>query len=420
MKSQITTSAVETDNLTFARVAAGQVCKTPLIPSASPTRQSRWTVNIEREAIYNPDKRTGLFADKVKIGYAARINGSVYGRRYVELETGMADTGSGLINGGVMSSGEVQMLEPKARGPDYRPAPMVVNGPVMGRTISISGEATIKGPLIASDDITISGSATVHGFVQSIHGTVKADRLFSWGLIAGNQLIPTKELSRRGPGVSLGRMVTLLTPTIWVKNEYGGVSMPHPVRILSGPCTSCTDGDILMCQAFADGKCARREQIRALTHADLEKSSDGLLIHDSWRSLRIDHARVQPVSDWISSNIQVFKNFGSVEKMFREEERARYATIEDLSPHIDQEIMSITQQITNISNETVMGDRVGAKVDIRDSVLSRTNLLVEAGQGPGTPQGRYDPFDGPPIKTPADLSPGDGPFPASPARAQKK
>jgi hypothetical protein len=368
-KTQIVTSKVETDDLTYAKVTADQVCKVPLIPAKSPTKQLKWAVTIEKGAIYNPEKRTGIYAETVRIGYSARINSSVYARRLLELEYGAGAKGYGMVLGSVTSSGDVQIIEPRIKMGDFTPKPIIIYGPVIGRRVSIRGQAIIMGPVIGYEKVTIDGRVVVHGIVQSVRGGVQANGLFCHGIVAGNQPVKTAKGSVEKPmGIKLGDKVSVLHPIIWLKSEDGGISMAAPVRIISRVCLNCPPTNLLVCNQFQTKACMRKDQVRSLTQADIMRFSGGLLVNDAWRARSFDAESARAVIERNLDYLAAAKDFNSLWNAFKEDELQGYMTTEDLAP-------KITQEITNIQ-ETIMGDKIGTKVDVKDSVLMRSNIVA--------------------------------------------
>ena len=115
IKSQIVTKAIDSDFLTFIKIAPFQICKAPIIPLQNPSKQLEWAVNIGVGAIYHPDITTGIYGSSIRVGYGARIDGSIYARNSVKLESGVGRNGPTLVFGGVASKGDFLTQGPEKR-----------------------------------------------------------------------------------------------------------------------------------------------------------------------------------------------------------------------------------------------------------------------------------------------------------------
>ncbi len=187
-KAFLTADRIDSDKQTYASITAGQYCMEPLIPYENPIEQLKWNVTFEPGAIYSPKKDVGIFANKVVIKFGCLINGSIYGRHSVKLQSGATKLGPGLINGSVTSKGPITISNPRTGAKGYRPDKIVIIGDIIGNSVEVYGNTSIIGNVIAKKDISIKGESSIQGMVYSHEGNIEIKNSSCYSIIAGNKI----------------------------------------------------------------------------------------------------------------------------------------------------------------------------------------------------------------------------------------
>ncbi len=385
VKAQVTTKAIETDHLRYFKVAPDQVCDESIIPTKEPTRQMDWTVSIGKGAVYNPKIATGIYANVIEIGYGARINGSVYGRSKITIDTGASRIGQTFIYGDVSSPGDIIISAPNKKMRDYKEGSVVVTGNIIGKTIEITSAASIKGNVMAEKDIAISARCTVHGFIYSKNGTVSLEGVSAYGIIAGNKQKPQtegygeREAEPPATGVSIGRGVSLLVPLIWVKNNMRGIpsiTFKEAIRVIDSECADCTINEgregAMRCAEHLQGTC---DKYMVLDDNDIMEYLNGTIASNAWRTCREPESDLEMIAKSIDNTLRQMKNEKEILKTFMADEYGHFMTVGDMASKVEQKISQTIYKGDYIA-QNVVGDVVsGTKVDIKDgsAIISNYN-----------------------------------------------
>lgn len=134
--SNIVRKSVETDDATYATVLPDQTCDKPLIPKSNPIKQLDWKISLGKGCTYLPEE--GIYAKNVEIGYGSWINGSIFGRENITLESGSSSRGGGIINGSVLSEGTVKIKTPEWKKEEFKQDYLYIKGDIIGENINIS------------------------------------------------------------------------------------------------------------------------------------------------------------------------------------------------------------------------------------------------------------------------------------------
>lgn len=352
-----------------ARVIPDQYCDEPFIPGgARPSKpfmeKGGWEIIVGRDAVYNPPKNEGIFGGRVRIECGARVNGCVFGREYIEVESGKSK-GTGIIYGCITSVGEIRIIRPKE---DYSEGCLRIVGDILAKKTRIEGPTIINGNIICERDINISAPTIVYGNIYSKGGIIKLKKSTSaYLLIAGNKPGEEKteegikEIEAKEYGIEIGEKVSLLNPLIWTEN--GKIKLEQDVRLMHFSCDKCAmEGrvkNIFSCPFFIEGSC---KDYPKLTNDDIIEYLHGQIITDSWRTYHDDPVRYDIVSRSMWGAIDSKKAEGDYRSIF-EKDRWRVATVDDLAPKIEQRIEKMFtsgEAATAYGREEALG-RIGEK-----------------------------------------------------------
>ncbi len=212
IKSTVTGKIVETDHLTYARVNSDQFCDTPLVPMKHPTKQMNWDITLGKAVVYNPPKRCGIFGNTIYCGYGSKINGGLYGRSEVVLESGRSEKlGDGLIYGSVASNGTVTVKSPSRS--QYLEGEIMIVGDIVAKRVNIDAPVKILGNIIAQGPIDMNAPSIVHGVIYSKTDRIVVQKTTAAALIAGNSRLKNhiQALSRSGEKLQLALLKELET-----------------------------------------------------------------------------------------------------------------------------------------------------------------------------------------------------------------
>jgi hypothetical protein len=325
-KTIMTQDKIETDDLSFARVLPDQTCIIPLIPMKNPTRQLNWDVNIGKGAVYNPEKPCGVYGRRVKIGYGARINGSVFGLESVELESGLGRLGRGLINGTVASLGDISIREPAKRMEDFKRGGITVVGDIVGTNIRIDSPLVVQGNVVASGSIRLNADSTVFGTIYCKKGPLEVDHATAVQIIAGSG--PTR----------IGADVSVFVP--YIGNCEGDIRIPERLRVITTPCFQCAQKNqgqnYMKCRKHVDGTCKDFFYLGPKDIDDLPGRKK--MVSPAWRIVREPAFDYKKIMEVLSGSIEFRKDRHEMQNIFTEDEFGNLASVEDLAPRVEQHI----------------------------------------------------------------------------------
>ena len=359
IKSQITTDAIETDNLTYVKVAPYQTCKLPLIPLKNPSKQIEWSVNIGTGAIYNPDRKIGIYGHNIKVGYGSRLNGNIHARDCINLEAGCCEKGPTFILGSVSSMNNIFIKKPRNKLDDYSDGSVIINGNVYCKNIEILAPVIIRGNLIAEKNIVIKNNAIISGVIYSKKGKVLIKNATAYSIVVGNSQDPSRILDNDSRikgmkyGLEISGDVELLYPFVWIKNDTNPIKISRPIRVKS-----------------------EKDQSILLDEQDILEYRGGILLSRNWRSTLEPSALYDFINTILDHDLISQKNYETYERLFEVDEDYGYVKIDDtgtkiIHKHISQEFITGDK----IVGEKVMGDKVsGDKISIKDSVVTRSQI----------------------------------------------
>lgn len=373
IRSQIVTKALETDDLTYARVAPYQACDRPLIPSVNASRQLEWTIEMGAGSIYNPSTICGMYAKEIKVRYGARINASVNSKEEIIIESGISKMGPTMILGSVTSEGSVFVTDPVSKRSDHQPGPVVIYGNIYGNNVVIKGKANILGSIIASEDVVIEGSAMVSGVIYSKNGRINIKDTEAYSIIAGGKA-KKKEMDiwERDSllfGIEIGGGVILKHPLIWLKDKEDGIKIHEHVEI-----------------KISNKKLPQKFSNVRLSQEDIRPFRDGLVVSRNWRSLSEDPRIFNLMESDQKGILKRSKNFEELVKAFTKDEGEGYLTLDDtgtkiINQHYGDNI-SISDSVINRSE--IGGSRsggrarsdakVGSNIRIDESIVNRSDV----------------------------------------------
>ncbi|MEW5937761.1 MAG: polymer-forming cytoskeletal protein [Candidatus Thermoplasmatota archaeon] len=383
VKAQVTKKAVETDGLTYANVSPDQFCEEPLIPLKNPTQQMVWNVTIGKGAVYNPRTPAGIYANKVEINYGARVNGSIFGRERVTVDSGTSRAGPTFIYGNVTSNGHVLISAPVKTMKDYEEGVAVIIGNIVGKIIEINTPVVVKGNVLAEEDVKLENGVVVYGIVHS-KGRIDAKDASAYTFISENRKRIAKspgedvdEVEPSGPAIHIGAGVSVFLPFIWLKESREKpvddvLAIDGKVRYIDSKCADCAAQrgirEIMKCRQYLDGKCG---DYTAMDKNDILAYQQGFMLSLAWRTSRDPEVEHKLRASIESDALAIMKMESKYIKSFMADEYGGFGTVEDMAPRVDQTI--------------VYGDFVaGSKVDIHDSVVTGSQIGTTGdGRGDG-------------------------------------
>ena len=272
-KSHIVKKAIETDETTYVRVLADQVCEMPIIPKKYPIRQLDWKVSLSKGVIYLPDD--GIYCRILDIGYGAWINCSVFGRENITIESGEGNKGCTLINGSVISDGKISVIYPQSKDEDYKEGFLIVKGNIVGKDIEISAPTIVFGNVIAEESITINDYTLISGGLAS--KKISAQNL-TCNFISGENL-------------ELKDLVSVLTPAIIGKDiKFEKIRV---VTIICKKCSEENDFDMFSCNFKDCDKCLTMSQ------DDIMELEGLKFVTPAWRIFREDEENFSWLKDYL-------------------------------------------------------------------------------------------------------------------------
>ncbi len=234
-KSHIVRKAIETDEITYVRVLADQVCDMPILPMKYPVRQLDWKVTLNKGVVYLP--KDGIYCRTLEIGYGCWINCNVFGRESIIIESGKGSKGNTLINGSIVSDGIITIHAPQkeSRDKDYEDGCLIVKGNIIGKDVRIESPVIVYGNIFSEENTIINESTIVSGGVVSKN--VMAQKL-TCNFISGEK-------------IEIGDLVSIFSPVIIAKD----ISF-EKIRVITSVCKECFEKKkmIEVCKKHEGGK----------------------------------------------------------------------------------------------------------------------------------------------------------------------
>jgi hypothetical protein len=312
------------------------------------------SIQIEKGAVYNPTIHTGCYGKRIHIGYGARINGSIFGRDSVILESGNTKRkGSGLIYGSVTSESDIHIRMPESRMDDYEDGGILVVGDLHGRRISIEAPSIIMGNLVAKENITIKGRSLIFGAVYCEEGSIDLEQTSCYSIFAGNK----KQIKRTDPsqatiggsaeetetvfGLRIGAGVSVLTPIIRVKGNAKPMQIEAPIRVIDDFCFKCAldqevEGETVgsfafRCPAFLK-ECSNNYE--RLAKCDMMPYQGGHIISNAWRTYEENIGDDGNIENLLEAHLKERKDEIKYMKLFEQESLDSYVSIDQLLSNI--------------------------------------------------------------------------------------